>query len=114
MNNFLKNLQFYQTGQLVRVQEPFSFKEYTSDYRFVEDMRVYELSATIGSRASIRPGTLSEEQELIKHDMAQALNEHMHGGYKLPLLDLRTHLYRRGDVEGANMVGKIIDGMFKV
>lgn len=114
MNNFIKNLQFYQTGQYVRVQEPFSFQEYTGEYQYIEDMSVYELSSTIDARAAIRPGTSAEELNYIKRNLAESLNEHVHGGYKLPLLDLRRHLYSRGDVESATMVGKIIDEMFKV
>ena len=114
MNNFLKNLTFYQTNQRAYVQEPFSFEDTFTSIRYVPDYVEYDLSARIGERVAIRDNTDTEAKNLIKHQLMRSLNEHVHGGYRLPLLDLFRHLVKRGDQEGIKQVEKIIDGMFKV
>jgi hypothetical protein len=84
MNNFLKNLTFYQTNQRALVQEPFSFEDNFTNVRYIDERVVYELAAKIGDRVVISESMASEAKNLIKHKLMRSLNEHVHGGYRPP------------------------------
>ncbi len=113
MNNLNKNLRFYELGECALVQEPFSFTSSVDTIYHANERRIYTLSATVEERVVLDPLVLSSSAiEDVKQRMRDNINFGVHSGYMEPLQDLRRHLYKRGDLEGAAKVNRIIDEMF--